>query len=142
MKPLPSDLFARRVRQERTRQGMSQTALAMRISTTLGTKLDATAITRIEQQTRAVRLDEAVATAEALGLPLVFFTNDDPVFENEAEMQRQLIELNLAEQEAERCRTRIEQHSRAIQSLSTERRTLLTRLDPGLRYQSTSATQQ
>src|ERR1041385_8510014 len=58
MNPLPGGLFARRLRQERERLGISQAELARRMAALLGTNVDSTAITRIEQQTRAVRLDE------------------------------------------------------------------------------------
>src|SRR5262245_5874855 len=102
MNPLPGDLFARRLRQERERLGISQAELARRMAVLLGTNVDSTAITRIEQQTRAVRLDEAVAAAEALGVPLITLVSDNYARENEAEIQSLLAELALAEQEWER----------------------------------------
>ncbi|MEW1548331.1 helix-turn-helix domain-containing protein [Streptomyces tsukubensis] len=121
MNPLPGDLFARRLRQERERLGISQAELARRMAALLGTNLDSTAITRIEQQTRAVRLDEAVTAAKALGVPLVTLVSDSYARENEAEIQNQLAELALAEQEWERQRQKIHRITQTIQQLSAER---------------------
>ncbi|MEU3047812.1 helix-turn-helix transcriptional regulator [Streptomyces sp. NPDC006984] len=121
MNPLPGDLFARRLRQERERLGISQAELARRMAALLGTNVDSTAITRIEQQTRAVRLDEAVTAAEALGVPLITLVSDDYARENEAEIQNQLAELALAEQEWERLRQKVHRITQTIQQLSAER---------------------
>lgn len=87
----------------------------------LGSNVDSTAITRIEQQTRAVRLDEAVAAAEALRVPLITLVSDNYARENEAEIQNQLAELALAEQEWERLRQKIHRITQTIQQLSAER---------------------
>lgn len=87
----------------------------------LGANVDSTAITRIEQQTRAVRLDEAVTAAEALGVPLITLVSDNYARENEVEIQNQLAELALAEQEWERLRRRIHGITQTIQQLSAER---------------------
>ncbi|NEA20719.1 helix-turn-helix domain-containing protein [Streptomyces halstedii] len=121
MNPLPGDIFARRLRQERERLGISQAELARRMAVLLGTNLDSTAITRIEQQTRAVRLDEAVTAAKALGVPLITLVSDSYARENEAEIQNQLAELALAEQQSERLRQKIDRITRTIQQLSAER---------------------
>ncbi|MEV0443621.1 helix-turn-helix transcriptional regulator [Streptomyces spectabilis] len=121
MNPLPGDLFARQVRQERERLGISQAELARRMAALLGTNLDSTAITRIEQQTRAVRLDEAVAAAKTLGVPLVMLTSDNYARENEAEIQNLLAELALAEREWEKVRQKVHRITRTIQQLSAER---------------------
>ncbi|WP_338675867.1 helix-turn-helix transcriptional regulator [Streptomyces sp. SCSIO 30461] len=121
MNPLPGDLFARRLRQERERLGISQAELARRMAALLGTNVDSTAITRIEQQTRAVRLDEAVTAAEALGVPLITLVSDNYARENEAEIQNQLAELALAEQEWERLRQKVHRITQTIQQLSAER---------------------
>lgn len=121
MNPLPGDLFARRLRQERDHLGISQAELARRMAALLGTNFDSTAITRIEQQTRAVRLDEAVTAAEALGVPLITLISDNYARENEAEIQNQLAQLALAEQEWEKMRQKIHRITRIIQQLSAER---------------------
>ena len=117
MKPLPGDLFARRLRQERERLGISQAELARRMAQLLGQNVESTAITRIEQQTRAVRLDEAVSAANALGVPLLVLLSD----ENEAEIQNLLAELALAEQKWETQRHEVDRLTRTIQKLSAER---------------------
>ncbi|MFD7668111.1 helix-turn-helix domain-containing protein [Streptomyces sp. NPDC059788] len=109
MNPLPADLFARRLRQERERLDISQGEVARRMAALLGTNVDPTVITRIEQQTRAVRLDEAVTAAKALGVPLITLISDNYARENEAEIQHQLAELALAEQEWEQLRQKIHQ---------------------------------
>ncbi|AXE23955.1 XRE family transcriptional regulator [Streptomyces globosus] len=121
MNPLPGDLFARRLRQERERLGISQAELARRMAALLGANVDSTAITRIEQQTRAVRLDEAVTAAEALGVPLITLVSDNYARENEAEIQKQLAELAIAEQERERLLQKIHRITRTIRQLSAER---------------------
>ncbi|MFD9867481.1 helix-turn-helix domain-containing protein [Streptomyces niveus] len=121
MNPLPGDIFARRLRQERDRLGISQAELARRMAALLGANVDSTRLTRIEQQTRAVRLDEAVTAAEALGVPLITLVSDNYARENEAQIQNQLAELALAEQEWEKLRQRIHRITRTIQQLSAER---------------------
>ena len=121
MKPLPGDLFARRLRQERERLGISQAELARRMAQLLGQNVESTAITRIEQQTRAVRLDEAVSAANALGVPLLVLLSDDFARENEAEIQNHLAELALAEQKWETQRHEVDRLTRTIQKLSAER---------------------
>ncbi|MGI8306941.1 helix-turn-helix domain-containing protein [Saccharopolyspora hattusasensis] len=132
MNPLPGDLFARRLRQERERLNISQAELARRIAVILGTNVDPSAVTRIEQQTRAVRLDEAVAAAEALDIPLPLLLSDDPAAENEARLQQYLAELALAQREWEKHRLEVQRLSRVIQTLTgdTDPQVLL---DPRLR---------
>ncbi|MCX5103412.1 MULTISPECIES: helix-turn-helix domain-containing protein [unclassified Streptomyces] len=121
MNPLPGDLFARRLRKERERLGVSQAELARRMAELFGANVDSTAITRIELQTRSVRLDEAVIAATALGIPLGTLLSDDYARENEAEIQKQLAELALAEQEWEKLRQKIHRITQTIQLLSAER---------------------
>ncbi|MEU6263740.1 helix-turn-helix domain-containing protein [Saccharopolyspora shandongensis] len=132
MNPLPGDLFARRLRQERERLSISQAELARRIAKILGINVDPSAVTRIEQQTRAVRLDEAVAAAEALDLPLTLLLSDDPAAESEARLQQYIAELALAQREWEKNRLEVQRLFRAIQALTggADPQTLL---DPRLR---------
>ncbi|MFB7917093.1 helix-turn-helix domain-containing protein [Streptomyces sp. NPDC056061] len=118
MNPLPGDLFARHLRQERERQNVSQAELARRIAGILGTNVDPSAVTRIEQQTRAVRLDEAVAAAQALDVPLILLTSEDPAGEREAQLQQYRAELALAQREWEKKGLEIQRLSRAIQTLT------------------------
>lgn len=117
MNPLPGDLFARRLRQEREHQGISQAELARRVAAVLGSNVDPTAVTRIEQQARAVRLDEAVAMAQALDVPLSMLLVDDPDAEHDARMQELVAELTIAQREWELARRRVTRLTRAIQTL-------------------------
>lgn len=67
-------VFAARMRQARADAGISQAALARKLSK-YGIDLDATAITRIEKNAdvpaRSIRLGEAAAIAEVLGFDLL-----------------------------------------------------------------------
>lgn len=66
-----SETFARRLRAERERSGVSQAELAERVAAALGTPFYPTAVTKVEKRDREVKLSEAVALADALGLPLL-----------------------------------------------------------------------
>lgn len=90
----------------------------------LGSNVESTAITRIEQQTRAVRLDEAVFAAESLGVPLLALLTEDFARANEEEIQNQLAELAAAEQTWEKQRQEIARITRLIQTLSAEQRSM------------------
>lgn len=127
MNELPSDVFARRLRQERKRASISQAELARRIAQFLGTAVDPSAVTRIEQQTRAVRLDEAVAAAAALGVPLTALISTDPIEEGEREMQQALVDLEIAQRTWEESRIEVERLRRTVHVLTGE-----YRLDPAL----------
>lgn len=118
MNTLPSDIFARRLRAERERQNMSQGELARRMATILGANVDPTAITRIEQQTRAVRLDEAVAMATILEVPLTSLVVDNDAEQTEALVQRYLADLATAHRQWEQTRQEIGRLTRIIQSLA------------------------
>ncbi|MFJ5724717.1 helix-turn-helix domain-containing protein [Streptomyces sp. NPDC093149] len=139
MNPLPGDLFARRLRQERERLGISQAELARRMAALLGTNVDSTAITRIEQQTRAVRLDEAVAAARALDVPLILLISEDPAAECVAQLQQYRAELVLARCEWEKNGLEIQRLTRAVEVLTSDMEALPSddsspaSLDPGLR---------
>lgn len=125
MTTLPSDLFAHRLRTERERIEISQAELARRVATILGTKVDPSAITRIEQQTRAVRLDEAVAVAEALDLPLIMLLNEDPAGANADRVRQYLDELAHAESQWGRTGAEIDRLTTAIKALVQERTRLV-----------------
>ena len=118
MNTLPSDIFARRLRAERERQGMSQVELARRIGSILGGNVDPTAITRIEQQTRAVRLDEAVAMATILEVPLSSLIVDNDPEQSKALLQRYLADLAAAHHQWEQTRREIGRLTGIIQSLT------------------------
>jgi transcriptional regulator with XRE-family HTH domain len=64
-----SQIFARRIREEREQRGWSQAELSRRV-TALGHPLDKDAMSKIERGERKVSLDDAVALAAALGVPL------------------------------------------------------------------------
>ncbi|MGH3976134.1 MAG: helix-turn-helix domain-containing protein [Pseudonocardiaceae bacterium] len=70
MTSVPSRIFAQRLRQERESAGFSQAEFAELVSERLSSKIDPSAITRIEGLARTVKLDEAVAMADVLRLPL------------------------------------------------------------------------
>lgn len=122
--PTPSDLFATRLRAARERAGLSQAELARRIAARLGTNLESTAITRIEQQTRAVRLEEAVHAADALGVPLMSLLAEDPAESLDTQISQQLSLLAEAEQSMESARARVETITRTIVSLQRQRAAL------------------
>lgn len=86
-------LFSRRLRQERVAAGMSQADLARRISENLGTAIDGSAITRIENQGRSVKLEEAVAAAQALGVPLAVLVSGKSPTEARVDELRRGLEL-------------------------------------------------
>lgn len=121
MTPMPSDFFARRLRTERERAEISQAELARRMAAVLGIKVDPSALTRIEQQQRAVRLDEAVAAAQALDLPLVMLLVEDPAAENQRRLHEYLTELAAAEGQWSRSRAEIDRLTVAIKALTDER---------------------
>ncbi|WP_328530204.1 helix-turn-helix transcriptional regulator [Nocardioides sp. NBC_00368] len=70
MTSVPSRIFAQRLKQERESAGLSQAEFAELVSERLSSKIDPSAITRIEGLARTVKLDEAVAMADVLKLPL------------------------------------------------------------------------
>jgi transcriptional regulator with XRE-family HTH domain len=62
--------FGRSVRERREQLGMSQRELAEKVSLYGHTKMDPTAVTRMEKGQRAVRLGEALTIAGILKMPL------------------------------------------------------------------------
>lgn len=107
MSALPGQTFARRLREERGRVGLSQAALADRLAEVLNQKIDASAITRIEKYERAVRLDEAVVIAELLDVPLEAMLHDrESVDDQIAELRR---DLSLAQWRAKQAEEELQQ---------------------------------
>lgn len=87
----PTVIFARRLRELRTKAGINQTQLAKEVSNHLGANLDPSAITRIEKEDRGVRLDEAVYIAEVLRVPLAaLLTDEDEIDTRLSELHRDL----------------------------------------------------
>lgn len=64
---MPSEVFQRRMREERERRGVSQREMVQRLAD-LGHPMAQPAITRIESGKRKVSLDEAVLIATALDM--------------------------------------------------------------------------
>lgn len=126
MNVLPGQVFARRLRQERGRAGLSQAALAERLAEVLDQKVDASAITRIEKLERAVRLDEAVVIADVLDVPLEAMLHDRiNVDERISELERDLSQAswraNQAKEELERAQQQLLAIRRSIALLEASR---------------------
>ena len=122
----PGQTFARRLREERIRAGLSQATLAERLAELLNQKVDASAITRIEKHERAVRLDEAVVIAELLDLPLPAMLRDsESVDEQVAELRRDLSlaqwRASQAEEELQRAQESMAAIGRLIAELEASR---------------------
>lgn len=102
MTQTPEELFADRLRELRQAAGMSQAAFADRLSEVLGRAIYPSAITRIEKGDRSVRLDEAVAAARALDVPLGSLVSDkDPVDVELDQLRGRLREQEARAHEAE-----------------------------------------
>lgn len=115
--PLPSDVFTQRIRAERERQKMSQAQLVRRMAEEHEAVLDPSAITRIEQGTRAVRLDEAVAIADVLGLPLQAMIEADDPDEAQRQLRAREAELAILQKEWSRIGVEIDELTREIRTL-------------------------
>lgn len=64
------EYFAARLKALRVTESMSQAKLSRMVTSAVGYAVDSTAITRVEKGERLIRLGEAAAIAEALGVPL------------------------------------------------------------------------
>jgi len=119
--------FARRLRQERERAGMTQTELAKRVAELLGTALDPSALTRVEKFERGVRLEEAVRIAQVLDVPLASLLDevDDGLEVQIEEQQRGIADemLRVAHNELElkQARAAIEKAQRRLAELEGRR---------------------
>lgn len=83
--------FARRMREERRRMGMTQAELAERLAEAVGRPVDDSAIARAEAHRRGIRLDEAIAITEILDTPLAALLRDRDAVDDEIdELQRDL----------------------------------------------------
>lgn len=88
---IATETFARRLREERQRAGLSQAALAGRLSELVDRRIDPSALARSETGERAVRLDEAAAIADILDVPLGAMLRDRDAVDDEIhELQRDL----------------------------------------------------
>ena len=70
MQGTPESTFANKLRELREELGLSQSQLAAALADKHGITLDPTAITSLEGGSRSLRLDEAVAIADVLGVTL------------------------------------------------------------------------
>jgi transcriptional regulator with XRE-family HTH domain len=101
----PEEVFIARMKRERERQGWSQQHLAAVVSSQPhGVFLHATAITKLEwalapqrrASARNLRLNEALAIADALGLTLQAMLTDDDLTDARRELERLHSELSAA----------------------------------------------
>lgn len=121
----PSDTFARRLRSERERLGVTQTALARRIARILNQNVDPSVVNRIEQGTRAVRLDEAVAVAEALDVSLTALVYSDPGEAFDDRIVQAADQLAEAERDFATSRARVAQLRFVLEHLEEDRQNLI-----------------
>lgn len=127
--PHPSEVvFAERLRAERTRAGMSQTALAKRLTDTVGYDVDGSSVTRMEKGTRRVRLVEAVVIAGVLGVPLAALLEEVDTLQDRIDEERR--ELILArdavagyEEQLQRARDSVVAIERSLAELEASRST-------------------
>jgi transcriptional regulator with XRE-family HTH domain len=84
----PGQQFARRVREVREAQGLSQQQVSERLAG-IGVKIDRTAVARVENGTRRVTVDEVFQFAQALNAsPLELLTAGGRVVELDERLQR------------------------------------------------------
>lgn len=115
---LPSDVFAVRLRAHREHLNVSQAELARRMSQILGVTVHPSMLTRIEQQTRTPRLDEAVALAQGLGIPIAVLLSEDPIEQRDAQLQQLRLELASAQRAWDNQRQDVERLMMAIQIMT------------------------
>lgn len=101
-------IFARRLRQERRRAGLTQAALARSLAAS-GLDLDQTSLSRIESQQRRASLSEAVAIAEVLGLALGDLVRDEEVIGLRQDLDRLRLAAQVHAQELDDIHERIHQ---------------------------------
>lgn len=105
--PTPSEIFTRRLRDLRRAAGISQSELADLVSQELSYVIYTSGMTRLERGERAVRLDEAVAIAAALGVPLgELLTSRGDVSAQRQQLER---DLQLAEWQASQAEAQVEE---------------------------------
>lgn len=121
-----TETFARRLTEERQRAGLSQAALAARISDRIGRGIDPSAVARAEKHERAIRLDEAIAIADVLQVPLTSMLRDRDAIDDEiGELRRDLSlyqwNVSQAEEEAQRAQDAVTATRRRIAELEAAR---------------------
>lgn len=126
MQNTPGARFARRLREERERVGLSQTGLAEQLSERLGDAIYHSAVARMESGQRSVKIDEAVAVADVLRLPLATLLEDvDTVGNRLDELRDEVIQAREAvvgyEEQLRLARGSVVAIERAIAELEASR---------------------
>lgn len=117
-KDVTRQVFARRVREERERTGLSQAEFARQLSVALDWEFDPSSVTRVEQATRGVKLEEAVAIAEVLDVPLAAMVRDREALDDEIDDLRR--DLATSQWRASQAQATVEEAQEA--SRATQRR--------------------
>lgn len=122
----PTETFARRLTEERQRVGLSQAALAGRITDRIGRNVDPSAVARAEKHERAIRLDEAVAISDVFQVPLTSLLRERGAIDEEIdELRREIIlhqyRLGKAEEEAQHAQDSISATRQRIEELEAAR---------------------
>jgi transcriptional regulator with XRE-family HTH domain len=121
-------IFASRLREERGRHGMSQATVAERLSNELGRVVHASAVALIEKGERSVRLDEAIAVARVLDVPLQDLLRPHPV-DLVAEIEVLRDDLAVAETERYRLQADLARRDREIAAIKDALEALQAQLD-------------
>lgn len=121
-----TEAFARRLTEERQRVGLSQAALAARLTAVIGRSIDPSALARAEKHERSIRLDEAVAIADLLQVPLASMLRDrEAVDEEIGELRRELSQyawqIQQAEEEVQRAQDAMAATRRRLAELEASR---------------------
>lgn len=111
-------VFARRLRQERIAKGIAQSELARRMSARLGSAIDGSAITRVEKGERSVKLEEAVAAADILAVPLASLVTDKSP--EEARIDELHRELGLQQERSDAAEAEFRQAQAAMAAIEQE----------------------
>ena len=126
MQNTPGARFARRLREERERAGLSQADLAGRLSDVLNDAIYHSAVARMESGKRSVKIDEAIAIADVLGVRLAELLEDrDTVDDRIDELQIQLVQYREAvtgyEEQLHRARSSVSAVEQEIAELESSR---------------------
>lgn len=107
-----TEIFAGRIREERLRAGLSQVAMAARLSELLDRTLDPSALARSEKHDRPLRLDEALAIADVLKRPIATLVRDRQVIDDEIDELRR--DLDLTQYRASQAQAVVEEAQSAM----------------------------
>lgn len=123
---IATETFARRLIEERQRAGLSQAVLAARLTAMIGRSIDPSAVARAEKHERAIRLDEAVAIADVLQVPLASMLRDREAIDDEiGELRRDLSlysgQMHQAEEAVQQAQDSVSATRRRIAELEASR---------------------